>query len=616
MSIDHLRFQIATAASDIELVVPSSDPLHDLERLHANRELFIDRGELADSVRALVRRCWLRSAAWGIHPESRRLEHVREPRLDERVAQSMIAVLPDLTSLMSEIGGVGLYTDGDCTIAHSFGDPTVERTVAAKEAHPGAVLTEDVAGNNAVGTAAEEMRGVQIWSAEHYVEACHGFLCTALPIHDPLSRKIVGVLSLSIPERDANRALAAAMARIAAGAVSGIEQRLVDQLAVREQALLCHYLQAVRKRAGGAVMAFDGRTTIASNAALSLLQPEDYAALTAYAEETLRVGHSLKRHVVLSTGCSVQLTATPKFDGGDSVGVIVQLRQAPVEPVDTRPQSSAFGHLVGRSESFRHAVDLAATSSVRSPIICIVGEPGTGKFALAEAIVSSLGRQCAVIDCATIDPRAGQFDRLLRSDRQNASTLIIRHADALRSDARRVLLRFLQEATEQERHVILTIRGTAGRATSWPAAVLSAQCLQVFLTPLRERRDDIPLLIESTLAQIDPGRHIRPTPALMQAAAQAEWPGNVRQLEAAVRSAAALAGGRDVNTRDLPDDVLLPGPKAHLSRLEQLELMAITKALRETNGNRSHAASVLGIGRSTLYRRLDAFRLHGFNVNV
>ncbi len=136
MSIDRLRFQIATAASDIELVVPSADPLQDLELLHANRELFLDSGELATSVRPLVRRSWLRSAAWGIHPRSRRLEQVREPRLDERVAQSMGAVLPDLAGLMTEIGGVGLYTDGDCTIAESFGDPSVERTVAAKEAHP------------------------------------------------------------------------------------------------------------------------------------------------------------------------------------------------------------------------------------------------------------------------------------------------------------------------------------------------------------------------------------------------------------------------------------------------------------------------------------------------
>ncbi len=478
------------------------------------------------------------------------------------------------------------------------------------------MLTEDVAGNNAVGTAAEEMRGIQIWSAEHYVEACHGFLCTALPIHDPLSRKIVGVLSLSIPERDANRALAAAMARIAAGAVSGIEQRLVDQLAVREQALLCHYLQAVRKRAGGAVMAFDGRTTIASNAALSLLQPEDYATLTAYAEETLRIGHALKRQVVLGSGHSVQLVATPKFDGGDSVGVIVQIRLPLVQPADIRPMSAAFRHLVGHSEAFRQAVSLASSSCAQSPIVCIVGESGTGKYALAEAIAASLGQPVTTIDCATIEHRAGALDTLLLRTAQQVDTLVLRHADALRPDARRALLRFLQDEARRPRHTILTIRGVAGRSTSWAASLLSADCVQIVLSPLRERRDDIPLLIESALARIDPARHSRATPALLHAATLADWPGNVRQLEAAIRSAAALAGGRDIDVRDLSDEVQMPGPKAHLSRLEELELRAITRALRETNGNRSRAAAALGIGRSTLYRRLDAFRLHGFNVSA
>src|SRR5438874_1633548 len=78
------------------------------------------------------------------------------------------------------------------------GEPGVRRQLDAVYPVPGAALSEDLAGTNAIGTAIEEGVGVQVWSGEHFVEAFLGFLCTAIPIRDPLSGKCLAILDLTI----------------------------------------------------------------------------------------------------------------------------------------------------------------------------------------------------------------------------------------------------------------------------------------------------------------------------------------------------------------------------------------------------------------------------------
>jgi transcriptional regulator of aromatic amino acid metabolism len=133
---------------------------------------------------------------------------------------------------------------------------------------------------------------------------------------------------------------------------------------------------------------------IASNAALSLLEPGDYAALTAYAGETLRNHSPLKREFVLRSGQPAELVVSPKFDGGENVGAILRLRITPSIPSSPRVEGeslSPFAQLAGRSQTFRQALQLATSAALRGAPTCIVGEAGTGKFALAQAMAAAVG---------------------------------------------------------------------------------------------------------------------------------------------------------------------------------------------------------------------------------
>jgi two-component system response regulator HydG len=138
--------------------------------------------------------------------------------------------------------------------------------------------------------------------------------------------------------------------------------------------------------------------------------------------------------------------------------------------------------------------------------------------------------------------------------------------------------------------------------------------VQVKLPPLRERKSDIPLLVNFFLEKFsDPQRPIRTiSEDAMRRLMAYDWPGNVRELENAVERAVALGSGPILHIADLPSS-LQEGPSDkmlesnELTTLDQMERRAILRALRETNGDKLAAARLLGIGKTTLYRKLKQY---------
>lgn len=134
------------------------------------------------------------------------------------------------------------------------------------------------------------------------------------------------------------------------------------------------------------------------------------------------------------------------------------------------------------------------------------------------------------------------------------------------------------------------------------------------MPPLRERKGDIPLLVNSFLEKFtdpDTPSRVISEDAMTRLMAH-DWPGNVRELENTIERAIALGTGPILHVGDLPtnlqygtgerlpqNDVLLP--------LDELERRAIMRALRETGGDKLAAARMLGIGKTTLYRKLKQY---------
>jgi DNA-binding NtrC family response regulator len=138
--------------------------------------------------------------------------------------------------------------------------------------------------------------------------------------------------------------------------------------------------------------------------------------------------------------------------------------------------------------------------------------------------------------------------------------------------------------------------------------------VEIRLPPLRERREDIPLLAAHFLQRQAP-RYDKRLDGFdadaMQALLDYAWPGNVRELEHSVERAVLLAGGEVVTTTDLhlPGRAVDPTPALDEMELEDVERLLIRKALARHDGNVSRAAEALGLSRSALYRRLQRYGL-------
>src|SRR5579884_761381 len=603
--------------SALDGVVLGAEPEQSIARLRSARDQLLRCHELAPGLRPVIQRSWPRCLQFAVSPDTRRLDTLVAPQLEARVQRAVTPVLRRLEDLVRSTRASVILADAEGTVADVRGEPDVRRRLESIYPVPGASLSEAVAGTNAIGTAIEEGGGVQVWSGEHFIEAFQGFLCTAIPIRDPLSRKVLAILDLTVRDRDVSPSVVQLLARLVANAATEVEQALVEQLAAREQALLFSYLRELRRR--HAVIAFDGRTTIASKGALGLLEEGDLAALLAYAEETIRTHHRLERPVMLGSGQVVQLSARPQFDGGECIGSILQLKAAadealrpPAVGLALPPALDPFADLVGQSAGMRQALELARVAVEQALPAYLFGEPGAGKYALAQAMAHATGLPSATVECRAVPPRAQGWLAEARQRLGAGGVLIFRHLDALKPSTQRVLLALLNdEVCQPLPRLIATAQRPAVRSGLAPALLLRFAAIQVKLPPLRERREDIAPLAQTILERSAGPRRPRLSPAALQALAQADWPGNVQQLEQVLRSAMAVARGAEIGLHDLSEQLGSAGRRPRLSRLEEAELEAVRAALRDARGNRSRAAALLGIGRSTLYRKLDVYRLKG-----
>jgi transcriptional regulator with PAS, ATPase and Fis domain len=280
--------------------------------------------------------------------------------------------------------------------------------------------------------------------------------------------------------------------------------------------------------------------------------------------------------------------------------------------------------------------------------VLILGESGTGKELVARSIHFLGGRKSrpfTPVDCSALVPTLieselfgyvkGAFTGAVQAkqgllESAQGGTLFLDEIGDLPVDLQAKLLRVLQErevkpvGSTERRHIDVRIIAATNRDLE--AAIRNGSfrqdlyfrlnVVQIKLPPLRERKSDIPLLVTSFLDKFtDPQEPARTTSEdAMRRLVAYDWPGNVRELENAVERAVALGSGPIVHVGDLPSSLQYPSSerapeKEELLPLEELERRAILRMLRETGGDKLAAARMLGIGKTTLYRKLKQYNM-------
>jgi two-component system response regulator AtoC len=305
-----------------------------------------------------------------------------------------------------------------------------------------------------------------------------------------------------------------------------------------------------------------------------------------------------------------------------------------------------FAGILGHSRAMRELFQLLETVSRSSSTILITGETGTGKEVVARAIHHSSPRRAhrfVALNCSAIPETLleaelfghvrGAFTgavgtRQGRIEQAHKGTLFLDEVGTMSSALQMKLLRAVQEREFDNQTIKVDVRFIA--ATNSDLAKMVADgtfredlyyrlnVIPIQLPPLRERRDDISLLVTHFLEKFSPETRVRVSQPAMRALMAYSWPGNVRQLENAVERAVALGAGRnEIDISDLPQEVqALPQtaampfvdfPESGLdlpAYLSSIERDLIRRSLERTGGNRNKAAELLRIKRTTLVEKL------------
>jgi DNA-binding NtrC family response regulator len=311
------------------------------------------------------------------------------------------------------------------------------------------------------------------------------------------------------------------------------------------------------------------------------------------------------------------------------------------------PCQTEFGGLIGTSDKMQQVYDLIRKVSQHTYPVLILGESGTGKELVAHGI-HALGprrkKHFGPVDCSTLVSTLieselfghvrGAFTDAVSTKQglfgaANEGTLFLDEIGELPLDLQAKLLRVLQEreirpigSTER---IPINVRVIAATNRDLELAVRSGafrrdlffrlNVVQIRVPPLRERRGDIPLLVNHFLRKfVDPREPIRTvSDDALRRLISSDWPGNVRELENAIECAIALSpAGSVLGPDDLPSNVQFASTRCYLGADEllpwvEVERRAIFRAMQKTAGNRIAAARMLGIGKTTIYRKLREY---------
>ncbi|MEK8048511.1 sigma-54-dependent Fis family transcriptional regulator [Ideonella margarita] len=605
-------------------------------------------------------------------------------------AEPVMAFLHEQTR---DSGSMVVLANADGMLLHATGDADFLQRAERVALRPGATWQERWRGTNAIGTALAEDIPMVVHGGEHYLER-NGFLtCAAAPIHDSAGR-LLGALDLSGDHRGYHRHTLG----LVRSAVRMIEHRLFDTRHGAGLRLRLHShregLNSVTE--GLLALSADGWITGANEAALQMLQLRWADVGAVQVSQVLEVGidriWDLARQPGATPPCVAALRGGPLWlraePGYQSITVQVPQRMGHAE--DARVP----GQRVGEAPLMAHAAEPAAVHAdalsaldtgdaamrqalqrarrvVDKPIaLLLLGESGVGKEVFARALHASGPRSTqafVAVNCAALPEslieaelfgyRPGAFTGAHRDGapgrirEADGGTLFLDEIGDMPLAMQGRLLRVLQERQ------VVPLGG--GKPVSVDIQLMCAthrplrddmrngrfredlyyriNGMALSLPALRDR-DDLGALIDRLLREVlaVPAAEAVPglSPDVLRCMAAYAWPGNLRQLSNALRTACALMEPHDrqIDWCHLPDDLVedlrevqaraeaaqqpqAGAAPAHTERpadgMNAVMARAVQQAMAACDGNVSGAARMLGISRNTLYRRLKGAAASG-----
>ena len=545
----------------------------------------------------LIVRSWRRSLSGSVDSAAP-CQRYSDIDTDSILRRAADPVLDRWQNHLTDTGATLFLSDrAGSIVARRTSDSAARRRLDSVHAAEGFDYSEDSVGTNGLGTSMVEGRALLIAGSQHYNDALAALACAAAPVYTPTGA-VIGSISLGGPIEDANPLMLSLTREIG----QQIEERLRSTARPQDLALAMSFMRFTNSQRPTVVM--DHESLLANIPGLPYVDVTSHVLLW----ELLNAhdwssGGALR---LQPDGTSVEVTARRVLDGPRVHFVLhfTDLAQHST-PMVAPPLE-------------RHNIAPIATPTAprvtESAFVVVEGPPGSGRATVA-ANLRAQRRHGTDLKQITLSAAVRPPWAAIDSALAEGSDVLLRRAESVADSDAEQLVRLVEQhqaaaATGQRTSILLltTCRGLANRAV---VGLIDKTGPAAHTKPLSSTPARIPGLVKRILDRVDPnGRHTM-SPAALQSFVQYRWPGNITELVDTLAALVSQVHASVIERRHLPRHLQQAPPRRHLTLIEAAERDAIIKALDAAAGNKSEAAALLGIGRTTLYRRLRQLGLDG-----
>ncbi|MEL7563414.1 MAG: sigma-54-dependent Fis family transcriptional regulator [Dehalobacterium sp.] len=632
---------------------------------------FVQTGNIVDAnLKDYLINSWRNCIKIGVNPFQKRVPQVpnQQELLFRRIKyKELIEIsLPFMEQLYKFVAGSGFVVtlaDADGYILKIIGDQEVRESIEKGNFREGICWSEELAGTNAIGTSIKLNQPIQVLGYEHFCICSHNSTCSAAPIHD-LTGQIIGVLNMTATyEKVHSHTLGMVVA-----AVHAIENHLKLRESQKWGELINEYLRTIIDSISGGLFAIDnfGNVTYLNKEILSMLDlsskltlgrnicnifPDNESFISLCLSGYYVTDHEVTINTQHGTNKFTATIRPIKNSDGKVNGVVIIINEI------IRAQKLAhkmigakakfnFDSLIGNNPEFLKTIDIARVSSKGNFNVILLGESGTGKDVFAQCIHNSSDRSSGpfvAINCGAL-PREligselfgysdGAFTGAKKGGKPgkfelaDGGTIFLDEIGEMPLDLQATLLRILENKSVIRigGHEIIPVDVRIITATNKDLMrevikglfrsdlYYRLNVVNIKMVPLRQRKDDIPILLDHFVKQVCTRHNIQINnihPDFINALLAHNWPGNIRELLNTIEQAVVLAKKDELSVDLLPNELhKINGSTDSDKSLKDMEKELILELMEEYQGNISKISLKMGISRTTLYRKLYIYGL-------
>lgn len=587
------------------------------------REQFLAGEQLDPSQESRIRepilRSWRRARMSGATDRSARLPFDSAAVSDSVLMQAADPILSTLAEDLLLDQSSLLVADRHTHILRTWApDHGFSRRMEKIGSVEGHLATEGLIGTNGIGTPIEERRPYTVVGAEHTADVLTDFACFGAPVYSPVSKRLQGVITLTALSKDASPLLTGLINH----AARAIGERMLDLSSIRERILFDKFLVASKQSRNTAVVG--GDILLESPGASAFLRNINQNVLWATISENVSTSHPKRVLQFATETSSVEIMCSAVIFNEQVIGAIIEVLDqtetiSPKKTATVEPSRERWAPLVkslpGTSPAWLSALEQTeAAMKARIPIL-VFGAPGTGKTTLLKNMLERIcsDRRPLILDCAAASDDTDTWVEALQRALKEPAPLVLKHVSALDDETARRTTEAILRSPQLLELGMLT--GTSSAQGLHPISAEHQVLLDVLavgridIPNLRERKQDFRALLRILERKFAPTKTISYTQGAFNALTRAPWPGNLRQLESVMRGVFALGRSSEITIDQLPPSIAEYAARRDLTMLEQLEVDGIINALIKCGGNKVVAAEMLGVSRSTLYRKMGTYKL-------